>query len=99
MVQREAGHRDIETSGLIEIFDPRLTEDRTLRRSRIDRDDVIPAAFQGTREPAVPTSDFEDPRRRTWEYGLNPRVSGHPGGWLFRCRPSRHRVRAEPQRR
>src|SRR2546423_5571178 len=29
MVEREAGHRDIETWSLIEIFDPRLTEDRT----------------------------------------------------------------------
>ena len=67
MVQREAGHRDIETSGLIEIFDPRLAEDRTFWRSRIDRDDVISTAFQGSRQPTVSASDFEDPRRRTWE--------------------------------
>src|SRR2546421_2239547 len=35
MVERKARHRDIETSSLVEIFDPRLAEDRTLRCSWI----------------------------------------------------------------
>jgi len=67
MVQREAGHCDIETSVLVEIFDPTLAEDQTLRRPRIDRDDVVASALQSTRQPAVAASDFEDPSRRRWE--------------------------------
>jgi hypothetical protein len=67
MVQREAGDRGIETRGFVQIFDPTAAEDPTARGLRIDCHDVIAATVQGSRQPAVSASHFEDASRRCWQ--------------------------------
>jgi hypothetical protein len=41
MVERQACHGEVETSGFIQIFDPGATKDPTLGRLRIDGHDLI----------------------------------------------------------
>ena len=60
MMEGKAGHRHIETSGFLQIFDPALAEDPTARRLRIDGHNVIAGADQRSRKPAISASHLED---------------------------------------
>jgi hypothetical protein len=66
MVQREARDRDIEARGFVQIFDPTAAEDPPAWGLGIDRHDVIAATVQGSRQPAISASHFEDASRRCW---------------------------------
>ena len=66
MVKREARDRDIEAWGFVQIFDPTAAEDPTARGLGIDCHDVIAATVQGSRQPTISASHFEDASRRCW---------------------------------
>lgn len=68
MMEGKAGYRHIETSGFLQIFDPALAEDPTVRRLRIDSHDVVAGADQRSRKPAISASHLEDPSGWRWQF-------------------------------
>lgn len=67
MMEGTAGDCHIEASGFLQIFNPALAEDPTVRRLRIDSHDVIASADQRSRKPTVAASHFEDASGRCWQ--------------------------------
>jgi len=60
MMQREARHCGIETSGFIKVFNPAAAEDATVGGLRIDCHHVVAGSLQRARQPTIPAPYLED---------------------------------------